>query len=161
MKHYEQEINMLIDDELPENNRSELFSHLANCDECSSLYNDYIIISSKSKQVSSANIEMLKLKSINQGRFYKHAFYFTAAASVMFFMLFLFGKSGNGFSNASSEKLDTVYIQKQHFVKNVKVDELEKGSSKPKLIYNSDKEYLDYINSLRTISFKKSVEGKI
>ncbi len=41
MKHYEYEISLFVEDELPENKKDELMAHLSRCEKCNSLLNDF------------------------------------------------------------------------------------------------------------------------
>ncbi len=41
MKHYDYEISLFVEGELPENKKEELFSHLSTCDKCSRMLHDY------------------------------------------------------------------------------------------------------------------------
>ena len=46
MKHYEYEISLFVEDELPENKKEELLAHLTNCKRCNALMNDFSNIKS-------------------------------------------------------------------------------------------------------------------
>ncbi len=41
MKHYEYEISLFVEDELPEDKKEKLLSHLRNCDKCRRMLQDY------------------------------------------------------------------------------------------------------------------------
>ena len=155
MKHYEEDINLFIDGELPKGNRRELFNHLAICDECSNIYSDYQFISNKCKEKISSNLESFKQRPDSRNTFYKYAFYFSAAASIIILMLFLFGKRETNLANLETNKVDTIFIRNSEHLKNVNGQKSYENS------FNSDKEYLEYINNLRTFSFNNFNEEKI
>ena len=50
MKHYEYEINLFADGELPDEESREMFIHLAECSECRNLYSEFILLEKRIKE---------------------------------------------------------------------------------------------------------------
>jgi len=163
MYHYEEQISLMIDGELPEEKKVELFSHLATCKDCSNLYTDYLLISNASRKIISSKIESLIPETNKKSNFYRYAFYYSAAASIIFFMLFLFSISNVGTSKENNNKVDTIFLERNELIKNVEKKELQNdlNSNQVNSTYSSEQEYLRYIKSLRTISFNKSNRDNI
>jgi len=154
---------MLLDGELDNNGRSELFAHLSNCEECGNLYSDYNLVKNKCKDFTSEQIELLRDISKDQRGFYKYAFYFSAAASIIFLMLFLFNYTRDTFFINQQKQVDTVYIQDyKSFSNKEKVEALyRKTTNEFSDKMNSEVEYINYIKSLRTVRFNKVDGDKI
>lgn len=163
MHHYEEEINLMIDGELPEDKKADFFRHLAECKDCSNLYADYLVISNTCREITSSEIESLKSGINKKSNFYRYAFYYSTAASIIFFILFLFSISNVGASKENDNKVDTIFLERNELIKNVNEDGIPDGSTNPKFNsnYSSDKAYLKYIKNLRTITFNNSTEDNI
>ena len=93
MKHYENEINRFIDNQINEVEQKELFAHLSNCSECIALLNDYMEIKGKTnnfyKELSYEPGEKIFVLNAEKKNKYKYNFYFSAAAAVILGFLFL------------------------------------------------------------------------
>lgn len=98
MKHYEYEINLFIDNELPAPGQKELFAHLAACNECSALLQKYIRIKSAARDyfagidADAANsiMPLPDQKNTEIRRSYKKHFYISAAAAVVLLLLSIY-----------------------------------------------------------------------
>lgn len=111
MKHYDFEINLLLDGELPESDKDELFTHLSKCRECSDAFSQYLLVKEKSKEFCIQNLDSTLNKNAARNRLYKYSFYMSAAAVVILIMLLAGIKLQPVYVTKVHVKTDTVYVQ--------------------------------------------------
>jgi negative regulator of sigma E activity len=178
MKHYEYEISLYADGELSDDESREMFAHLAECSECRNLYSEFSLLEKKVKENYSKSImetiadrkmpalssiilrqpklkvnesnESKTLKNIpirkNVNTFYKTAFYTTAAAAVILLFVLISTKKPVQFIKNNDIRIDTVLVPKEKTI--VKYVRLVRHPE------NSNKDYLEYVNS---IPFTKNI----
>ncbi len=157
MNHYEYEINLFADGELPQHEQKELFFHLAECGECQKTLSDYLLLKEKSRDFCSQNISLLKNKPSKQNLFYKVGFYSSAAAAVILLFILFTNKQTPTYFTKNEARVDTVFVQKEvpsPQNQTVKISSLTPG--KKEFVFTSQKEYLRYVMSLRTEVFTKA-----
>jgi len=144
MKHYDYEISLFIDGELPDEEQNKLFEHLAECYECRSALVEFQSTKIKSKsyygaQLPEANgtiIPMAPEVKTAKTNIFKTAFYIAAAACMLIGLLFLMNQMQQDKLKYKLANLETKYsllennfkqasIQKQDEV-NVKEASTEK-----------------------------------
>lgn len=153
MKHYEYEINLFSDGELPPHDYKELFVHLAECDECKKSLADYLLLKEKSKEFCSKNISFLMNKPAKQNMFYKVGFYTSVAAAVLLLFMLFTNKPIQTYNAMNGARVDTVFIQKEvpsTQNQNVKNNSLTPGKKELRK-ETSQQAYLNYMMSLRTV----------
>lgn len=154
MKHYEYEINLFADGELPRQDHKELFLHLPECDECRKTLSDYYLLKEKSRDFCSQNISYIKNKPSKQSIFYKAAFYTSAAAAVILLFILFTNKPAPTYITKNEVRVDTVFVQKEvSYTQNQMVKNSSLTPGKKELIQTSQQEYLRYVMSLRTVTF--------
>ncbi len=158
MKHFDYEINLFLDGELQEENRKELFAHLAECEECTNIFLDYLSLKEKTRNYFAGNITHLKNKPSGHNRFYKYAFYTAAAASIIFVMLLLNGKPKTQYITKNEVRVDTVFVQKESPSSKNKTTRINPFTVGKKVLPEelSQKAYVNYVKGLRSIVFSKS-----
>ncbi|OGU64220.1 MAG: hypothetical protein A2499_02105 [Stygiobacter sp. RIFOXYC12_FULL_38_8] len=121
MKHYEYEINLFVDGELEKEKQSELFEHLANCNDCQSLFTDTLILKEKTRLFCVENLNQIKNKPKPVNKFYKIAFYASSAAAVLLLFLLITAKPKETFITKNEVRVDTVFVEKavNNEIKNV------------------------------------------
>lgn len=170
MKHYEYEINLFVDGELPEDKNKELFAHMAECTECRNLYPEFVLLEKQTKEyydqkISSnipnksplANIypaknnnQIRKNSKVNNPQFYKMAFYISAAAAIILMFINLNKKPETASLTTNAIRVDTVYIQKEIPV-NIAKNEISVIPAKHVSTFKKNKSpYLTFILSLKT-----------
>jgi len=110
MKHYEFEINLLIDGELPENAKDELFAHLSTCRECRNSLSQYLLLKEKSGEFCIQKINKLKPKDVEKINYYKIPFYISTAAAIILILLFIGIKTPATYITKKYVKVDTVFV---------------------------------------------------
>lgn len=113
MKHYEYEINLFVDGELEKEKDSELFEHLANCEDCQSLFTDTLILKEKTRLFCVENLNQIKNKPKPVSKFYKIAFYASSAAAVLLLFLLITAKPKETFITKNEVRVDTVFVEKE------------------------------------------------
>ncbi|KAF0139594.1 MAG: hypothetical protein FD122_3144 [Stygiobacter sp.] len=113
MKHYEYEINLFVDGELEKEQQSELFEHLANCEDCQSLFTDTLLLKEKSRVYCAENLYQIKSKPKPVSKFYKIAFYTSSAAAVLLLFLLITAKPKETFVTKNEVRVDTVFVEKE------------------------------------------------
>ena len=151
MKHYEYEINLFVDGELEKEKQSELFEHLAACNECQSLFTDTFTLKEKTRLFCIENLNQIKNKPKPVSKFYKIAFYVSSAAAVLLLFLLITAKPKETFITKNEVRVDTVFVEKERTIALAN----NKSFSTPgkEKLFNSQERYLQYVNSLRTIKF--------
>ncbi|RJQ61239.1 MAG: zf-HC2 domain-containing protein [Stygiobacter sp.] len=121
MKHYEYEINLFVDGELEKEKQSGLFEHLANCEDCQSLFTDTFTLKEKTRLFCVENLNQIKNKPKPVSKFYKIAFYASAAAAVLLLFLLITAKPKETFITKNEVRVDTVFVEKavNNEIKNV------------------------------------------
>jgi Predicted transmembrane transcriptional regulator (anti-sigma factor) len=109
MKHYEFEISLLIDGELDNSGRNELFAHLAKCDECRETFTEYLQLKDKSKEFCVKEMSKPKNK-LHGNNFYKISFYASAAAAVILIIMLVNIKPPAKYITKTVIKHDTLLI---------------------------------------------------
>jgi hypothetical protein len=118
MKHYEYEINLFIDNELPAHGQKELFAHLAVCDECTELFHQYNKLKRGAKKyfdgIDTGAVDSIVALPVpamkkNEKTYRKH-FYISSAAAAILLLLFLFqfyqpDENINKYNNVKKELL--------------------------------------------------------
>ena len=97
MKHYEYEISLYVEDELPLNKKEELLSHLFKCKKCNQILHDYSNIKNNIVQFyeklpekkSGINYTFLKRKKF-RWNFNKAAFAISASIALVVILVYLF-----------------------------------------------------------------------
>ncbi|MBI3123364.1 MAG: zf-HC2 domain-containing protein [Ignavibacteriales bacterium] len=113
MKHYEYEINLFVDGELEKEQQSELFEHLAACEDCQSLFTDTLILKEKTRSFCVENLNQIKNKPKPVSKFYKIAFYTSSAAAVLLLFLLITAKPKETFITKNEVRVDTVFVEKE------------------------------------------------
>ena len=113
MKHYEYEINLFVDGELEKEKHSGLFEHLANCNDCQSLFTDTLILKEKTRLFCVENLNQIKNKPKPVNKFYKIAFYASSAAAVLLLFLLVTAKPKETFITKNEVRVDTVFVEKE------------------------------------------------
>jgi hypothetical protein len=114
MKHYEFEINLLIDGELPENAKDELFTHLSTCRECQNSLSQYLLLKEQSREFCIQKINKLKPKDVEKINYYKIPFYISAAAAIILIFLFIGIKTQTTYITQKYVKVDTVFVSSKN-----------------------------------------------
>ncbi len=131
MKHYDYQINLFVDGELEENEREEMFTHLAGCKQCQALLSDMMILKEKSKVFCNEHLSEIKNKPMKVGKLYRIGFYASTAAAIILIFI-LVSKSLNivssKYDNSTHEK---ILIQNKEL---------------------TEEEYLHHIKKIRTVS---------
>lgn len=121
MKHFDYEISLFIDGELPDEEQNKLFEHLAECTECRSTLVEFQSTKTKFKsyygsQLPEANgtiipvtSEVKKIKT----NLYKTAFYVAAAACLLIGILFLLNRANEKELQNKFQKLESNYLSLQ------------------------------------------------
>lgn len=162
MKHYDYEINLFIDGELDEENREELFLHLAECNECRNTFADLLLLKEKSKAHCSESINQLKQKPSVAKSFYKFGFYAASAAAVFLLFFLVSQKPKETFTTKNEVRIDTVFVQKEIPVtQNQLTNTNSLTPGKKELIQSSQQEYLRYVMNLRTEKFTEADKLKL
>ena len=153
MKHYEYEINLFADGELPREDQKELFVHLAECDECRKILADYLLMKERSREFCSKNISLIMNKPSKQNIIYKVGFYTSAAAAVILLVIMLTNKPAQTYNSKNEVRVDTVFVQKEiPIAQNQLTSNNSLTPGKKELIEeSSQKAYLHYLMSLRTV----------
>ncbi len=118
MKHYEYEISLFVEDELPENKKEELLAHLKNCKRCNALMNDFSNIKSDlanfyemlPQNEFQFNDELSKSKKVNwsvKKPAFKISFSIAVASVAIFFFLINSNLNENKTNNHNLSSLDT------------------------------------------------------
>ena len=97
MKHYELEISQFMDNELSDDEQKILFTHLSECEECRKTLSDFMEMKKESRLFyENINVELKSaitlpfgVDSKKEKNIYKPLFYYAAAASIIFGLLFL------------------------------------------------------------------------
>ncbi|MCX6174345.1 MAG: zf-HC2 domain-containing protein [Ignavibacteriales bacterium] len=157
MKHYDYEINLFIDGELEEENREELFLHLAECNECRNTFADLLLLKEKSKAHCSESINQLKQKPSVAKSFYKFGFYAASAAAVFLLFFLVLQNPKDTFITKNQARVDTVFVQKEiPTAQNQITNTNSLTPGKKEYIQTSQQEYLHYVMSLRTEKFTEA-----
>lgn len=151
MKHYEYEINLFVDGELEKEKQSELFEHLADCQDCQSLFADTLTLKDKTRLFCVENLNQLKNKPKPVNKFYKIAFYASSAAAVLLLFLLITEKPKETLNTKNEVRVDTVFVQKEIPILETKYIP-SNPNNETKMVFNSsDKSYIAYIMDLPTI----------
>lgn len=175
MKHYEYEINLFVDGELPKEQSREMFLHMAECTECRNIYSDFILLEKKSKEyferkingiianqtpkISEREVTGVPIKSINEkgnnksgNLFYKIAFYISAAAAVIFLFLFIGKQQEPVYPKRSEVRVDTVFVPKEKTIIKLVKDSGSSDTPGNKDLREKEKNrrYLQYVMNLRS-----------
>ena len=121
MKHYELEINLLLDGELLEDEKEELFNHLAECPECRKAFSEYAELKDKSNGYCTRLLAAGKTKNFSRHKqpapkFYKRAFYLSSAAALLFIFLQFNQKPSIQYITKNEVRVDTVFVPKEKTV---------------------------------------------
>jgi len=152
MKHYEYEINLFADGELPAQEQKELFVHLSECGECRKNLSDYYQLKERSRDFCAQNISQLKNARSKSNIFYKTGFYISAAAAVILLFLLFTDKPAPTYITKNEVRVDTVFVQKEvptNQIQTVRNNSLTPGKKglNPK---TKRQPYLEYLLTLRT-----------
>jgi hypothetical protein len=125
MKHYEIEISDLLNGELDNSIHDELFEHLNQCNDCRNCLIQFMSIQQKSATIISKDVNAylknydhslntilgsFKIQRGIKNGYYKAAFYISAAASVILFLLMINKKPEISYLTREINRVDTVYI---------------------------------------------------
>lgn len=154
MKHFEYEINLLVDGELPDADKKEVFAHLAECEECRMLFTQYLSIKDKSADycahlIKGAKQEKKNPYAVKTGNIYKSAFYISSAAAILI-AFFLFNRMPDTHYIKKNEvRVDTVFVPKEkQVIKYVNsAGKPEKRTPEEKTL--KQQSYLSFVNGLR------------
>jgi hypothetical protein len=121
MKHCEFEISQFIDGELEGNLQRELFTHLAECSDCSNVLIEFQKLRKESKKFfEGINILQQDVvlsgdvrQKVNNKNYYKPLFYFFAAATIILGFLFLINQANGSDLKNQFERLRTNYADLQ------------------------------------------------
>lgn len=157
MKHYEYQINLFVDGELPKGEHKELFVHLAGCDECGKALSDYYLLKERSREFCSQNISHIKNKPSKQNIFYKVGFYTSTAAAVILLVILFTSRPAQTYLSKNEVRVDTVFVQKEvSFTQNQIAQNNSLIPGKKELVSTSQQEYLRYVMDLRTEVFTQA-----
>lgn len=155
MEHCEYEINLFVDGELPSGNTKEVFLHIAECEYCSKYFSEILLVKEKSKGYFTKHFDRLKNEHPKKNYFYKLAFYFSAAASIVLLMITLFDRPEIKYISKNEVRVDTIFVAKGIPIARTKTQRdfsftpgKKEQSAEPSL-----KSYLRYVMSLRTVEF--------
>jgi hypothetical protein len=165
MKHYEFEISLLLDNELPDIEKKELFTHLAECKECSNVFTE--LLSTKEKigngivnGILNGLPELNKSLTINterslsgrlkHGSIYKIPFYISAVAAAILFFIVISNKDNIEYVKNTVVKKDTVFVEME---KNIITAKAVKGRIEKKVNnklpnYAENSGYISYVMNL-------------
>jgi hypothetical protein len=111
MKHYEFEISLFVDGELPEMGKKELFTHLSECMECRDTLSEYLLLKEKGASFCAVKMETLKKNGQAKNRFYKYILYTSAAAAILILALNINLKPH--YITKTEIKYDTVFVSQR------------------------------------------------
>ncbi len=123
MKHYELEISRFVDNELSAGEQQQLFTHLADCEDCRKTLADFMEMKKETKELYE-NIDVDLKPEINlpvgvtpskEKNIFKPLFYFSAAASIVFGLLFLINLSS---VDRLSSKISLLELKYNRLTKN-------------------------------------------
>jgi hypothetical protein len=159
MKHYDYEINLFVDGELAETEKQELFAHLAECNECRNAISELLLLKEKSRLHIAESINGIKKAPKKINAFYKIGFYSSAAAAIILLILLAAGKPKETFVTKNEVRIDTVFVNKEIQIAQNKITEARSVTPGKRIVpvETSQKEYLRYVMSLRTIDFSNVV----
>jgi len=130
MRHYEYEINLLLDGELEEQEQINIFVHLSECAICREQYVEYLQLKNASKNILNKEItailasntkfnpiETLSEFPRKKSTFiYKIGFYTSAAAAILLFFLLINHKPEINYSTGAQVRVDTVFVPREKIV---------------------------------------------
>lgn len=169
MRHYEFEINLQIDGELGNEEQIELYNHLSICQECRDNFNKYNQLRRETKPIYNKNIANVLLnlnedeligtrdagKVDSSKKFYKIGFYISAAAAIILLFFLTSSKSKETFVTKNEVRIDTIFVKKEIPItqnKTVRAYSITPGK-RSVFVESSQKAYLQYVMSLRSITF--------
>ncbi len=134
MKHYDYEISLFIDGELPDEEQNKLFEHLAECTKCRSTLMEFMDIKDKSEKYFAEQlpesdgtvIPLFNQTQKNKRNYYREAFYFAAAACLLLGFLFLLNKTEETELKNKLNKLNAEYSSLQKNYRSESEKTLEK-----------------------------------
>lgn len=113
MKHYEFEMSLYIDGELPKEEEANLFSHLTECGECRKVFLSLHKVKKMAKDHFTKKLEIPDKKEKAEGNIYKYSFYAASAAAVFLLIFFLNRKPVTVYTTKNEMRVDTIYIRKE------------------------------------------------
>ena len=152
MKHYDNEINLFIDCELPDEQNKELFIHLEGCKECQNTFSEFIMLKEKTRTLCMENLNQVKNKPEPVTMFYKFGFYTSVAAAIILLFLLTTEKPKEIIITKNKVRVDTVFVSKESPTsqKQITVNSSLTPGKKELLVESSQKEYLRCVMNLRS-----------
>ena len=140
MKHYDFEISLLVEDELPESRKKELFLHLAKCGKCSNTLSDfrnikrsvtgfYSDLPGSEPNLKYAEIENLIFERRSSFSKYIIPLSFLASVILMFFLL--------NISEINKQKLNSVNHESESKSVSVQIEETGLNNPENVIYFNS------------------------
>jgi len=160
MKHYEFEMSLYLDGELPKENEMELFSHLTGCEECRKEFLKFHLVKEKTKNHFTKKLEVNELKKDNRSKIYKIGFYAVSTAAVLVFFL-LSKEPETVYLSKTDVRVDTLIVPKEkvvmRYLKQKDKTYTKSIKSKGKIpISKEDVTYLISLSEMRTEKFSES-----